>query len=141
MNRRLIQKELDTAAEELDRKGYRDLANRVDHYNARLMKAKQDSEIQLIARALGRIDKESDRRDEVFTRRPKTHKSQLDRELPPREEAENRKERLAKIRRRIALRRKIRARRKAREEEREEQSPRSLRKSRLARMKKRLERD
>jgi len=63
-----IQKELDLAAEELDRKGYRDLADKVDFYNNRLTKTSSKRGTDLIRKALERIDEETDRRDGVTDR-------------------------------------------------------------------------
>lgn len=61
MNRKRWQHELDLAAVELERHGMRKLADKVDMYSARLMKARTDREIRLIARMLDRIDKEANR--------------------------------------------------------------------------------
>ena len=54
---------LDKAATQLDQKGYNDLADKVDRYNARLEKA-NERERKVIARALDRIEREAERRDD-----------------------------------------------------------------------------
>ena len=61
-NRKAIEKELDQAAEELDKFGYKDLADKVDYYNERLMAVKSSKDIPIIRRELQRIENEASRR-------------------------------------------------------------------------------
>ena len=61
LNRKAIQRELDLAAEELDRQGYKDLADKVDLYNTKLQRA-SSREIPLIRKALINVQEEADRR-------------------------------------------------------------------------------
>ncbi len=61
LNRRALQRELDLAADELDRVGYKDLADRVDRYSEMLMAAKA-SDIPIIHRGLSRIQYEYENR-------------------------------------------------------------------------------
>jgi len=63
MNYRMIQRELDLAAEELDRKGHRDLADQVDYFNERLSHTDDPEEIEGIKQALKKIDIQARRRD------------------------------------------------------------------------------
>jgi len=61
-NKKAVEKELDKAAEELDKFGYKDLADKVDYYNERLMAVKSTKEIPRIRRGLERIENEASRR-------------------------------------------------------------------------------
>lgn len=61
-NKKAVERELDLAAEELDKFGYKDLADKVDYYNERLMEVKSNKEIPAIRRGLKRIENEASRR-------------------------------------------------------------------------------
>ena len=61
-NKKAVEKELDLAAEELEKFGYVDLADKVDYYNERLMTVKSSKEIPVIRRSLQRIEHEASRR-------------------------------------------------------------------------------
>ena len=61
-NKKAVEKELDLAAEELEKFGYVDLADKVDYYNERLMEVKSSKEIPIIRRSLQRIEHEAARR-------------------------------------------------------------------------------
>jgi len=61
-NKKAVERELDLAAEELDKFGYKDLADKVDYYNERLMEVKSSKEIPVIRRALKRVEREASRR-------------------------------------------------------------------------------
>lgn len=61
-NKRAVRKELDLAAEELERHGFSDLANKVDGYNEKLMKLSETDDLQTVRRALARIEREAVRR-------------------------------------------------------------------------------
>jgi len=61
-NRKAVEKELDLAAEELDSFGYKDLADKVDYYNERLMEVKSSKALPIIRRSLQRIEREATRR-------------------------------------------------------------------------------
>lgn len=58
-----ISRHLDVAAEKLDRKGYSDLADKIDQCNKRLATAKTTRVKKLIANTIGKVDREADRRD------------------------------------------------------------------------------
>ena len=60
-NKTAVQKELDMAAEELEKAGHADLASKVDYYGGRLMTATA-GEVPLLRRALSRILDEAKRR-------------------------------------------------------------------------------
>ena len=60
-NKTAVQKELDMAAEELEKAGHADLAGKVDYYGGRLMTATA-GEVPLLRRALSRILDEAKRR-------------------------------------------------------------------------------
>jgi hypothetical protein len=60
-NKTAVQKELDMAAEELEKAGHSDLAMRVDYYGDRLMAANA-AEVPLLRRALSRVLDEANRR-------------------------------------------------------------------------------
>jgi hypothetical protein len=60
-NKQAVQHELDLAAEELDKSGYKDLADKVDYYNSRLANA-SETELPLIRRSLSRIQSEAQNR-------------------------------------------------------------------------------
>ena len=62
MNRKAIQKDLDLAAAEFDKKGWKDLADKVDRYSSKLVTSKDKAEISMIGRALERVNREADRR-------------------------------------------------------------------------------
>ena len=61
-NKKAVERELDLAAEELDKFGYKDLADKVDYYNERLMEVKSSKEIPVIRRALQRVEQQASRR-------------------------------------------------------------------------------
>jgi len=61
-NKKAVEKELDKAAEELEKHGYVDLADKVDYYNECLMKVKSEKDIPSIRRGLERIEHEASRR-------------------------------------------------------------------------------
>jgi len=54
-NKKAVRHELDKAALELDKHGHKDLADKVDYYNKRLMAAKTDRDVQVLHRAINRI--------------------------------------------------------------------------------------
>ena len=60
-NKQAVQHELDMAAHELDKAGHKDLAEKVDLYGDRLMKATA-GEVPLLRRALSRVLDEAKRR-------------------------------------------------------------------------------
>lgn len=71
-NKKAVERELDLAAEELDKFGYKDLADRVDYYNERLMEVKNNKEIPAIRRSLQRVEREASRRRQGKTKKSKT---------------------------------------------------------------------
>lgn len=97
MNLLKARKYLDMAATDLDEKGHKDLADRIDQHVARLPKA---SKMQLdhIVADLKRISREADLRDGVD-------------EQADEEDESPRASRLAALRRRVALRRRMTERR------------------------------
>lgn len=81
-NKKAVQRELDKSASEMDQHGYVDLADKVDHFNKRLMEAKTKKEVQEIYRHLARIYREAKRREEPETkpaRKPALRKTKTDR--------------------------------------------------------------
>ena len=71
-NKKAVERELDLAAEELDKFGYKDLADKVDYYNERLMEVKSSKEIPAIRRSLQRVEREASRRRQGKTKTAKT---------------------------------------------------------------------
>ena len=63
-NKKAVRHELDKAAVELDKHGHKDLADKVDYYNTRLMAAKTDRDVQILHRAINRVYKEACRREQ-----------------------------------------------------------------------------
>lgn len=61
-NKKAVERELDLAAEELDGFGYKDLADKVDYYNERLMEVDSSKDLPIIRRSLQRIEREASRR-------------------------------------------------------------------------------
>jgi hypothetical protein len=61
VDKKAVQKELDLAADEMERLGYMDLAGHVDKYNNRMVEAKS-GEVATIYRALQNICVEAERR-------------------------------------------------------------------------------
>lgn len=104
MNRRLIQNKLDRAAAILDKKGYTDLANKVDHYGDRFMKASSQKEVDLIKRALARVNDEADRRDgkETDTEDRPSIRERIEARRKQREAGKGLEDRVAKLERRVA---------------------------------------
>lgn len=118
MNLTAVRRELDLAAEELDKKGFKDLADKIDFYNARLQRASA-KEIPLIRRALRRVQIESSRRsnqgnptDNSAARRQallekiRSRRARLATPRPRRESS-----RVSEIREKIAARRQLSLRR------------------------------
>jgi hypothetical protein len=101
MNYKLVQRQLDIAAEELEKKGHSDLSDKIDTCNAKLEKATAE-ERRVIAGVLQKIDREADRRE--ASKKPKGR-------INPRQ--------VAAHRRRDASRERIRERLAARKLERE----------------------
>jgi hypothetical protein len=64
LNKKALQKELDVAADELETLGHTDLADMVDHYNDRLMTSATVKDVNLVRRALQRIEREASRRED-----------------------------------------------------------------------------
>jgi len=64
LNKKALQKELDVAADELETLGHTDLADMVDHYNDRLMASATVRDVNLVRRALQRIEREASRRED-----------------------------------------------------------------------------
>lgn len=77
INKKAVQKELDLAAEELERHGYVDLANRVDQYASLIMKANKDTDLQELRRGIERVQREAKRRSDVFSRKERVNKKAL----------------------------------------------------------------
>jgi hypothetical protein len=104
-DKRAVQRELDLAAEELERAGHFDLAEKVDYYSNRLMQASAD-EVPLLRRALSRINIEANRRmrykDEDTDKKRKARSATL----KSRRSSEHRKETLRRRLKEIAARRK-----------------------------------
>jgi len=152
MNYRMIQRELDLAAEELDRKGHRDLADQVDYFNERLSHTDDPEEIEGIKQALKKIDIQARRRDRGGrgTGRSSLRARLLRRRLAQRSLRSRPRSRLAARRRllrdedeprsrlaarRLALRRRLAARSRA--PRRRSSRLESLRARRLARLRRR----
>jgi hypothetical protein len=134
MNRRLIQNKLDRAAVILDKKGYKDLADRVDHYGDRFIKASSKKEVELIKRALARVNDEADRRDGKEGKtddRPSIRERIEARRKQRRGAGKGLEDRIAKLERRVA--RLILRSRKGTDNKR---SAREARNARLARLRK-----
>lgn len=146
LNLKAVQKELDLAAEELEKQGHKDLATKVDFYNDRLQRA-ASKEIPLIRRALQRIQIESARRARkdpstakdreakraAILERVRSRRARLSTPRPRRESRlDEIKERLA-ARRRIALRQALRNRRLA-SQGREEHNDSGFKDTRRARI-------
>jgi hypothetical protein len=75
---KVLQREMDLAAEELERAGYLDLAARVDQYNAMLLTAKKE-DLASLHRGLSRIQVEYEQRakqDQKQEVRPEAAKAQ-----------------------------------------------------------------
>ncbi len=135
MNRRLIQNKLDRAAAVLDKKGYKDLADRIDHYSDRFMKASSKKEVELIKRALARVNDEADRRDgkSTDTRNRSSIRERIEaRRKKLRAGSKGLEERVVKLERRVA-RLILRSRNKQRTGGK---SAREARNARLARLRK-----
>lgn len=118
MNKKLVQSYLDRAAEELDEAGFRDLADKVDAFNAQLMASDDDAKRQKIATELSKIDREVSRRTG---------------EAEEPEEEDTRATRIASLRRRMAIRRRLKAKIAERAEQGQENLARARRMARLAR--------
>lgn len=58
-NKEAVRRELDLAAEDLEKQGFNDLADKVDFYNDRLMRATSSREVDIIRRALARVEKDA----------------------------------------------------------------------------------
>lgn len=69
LNKKAVQKELDLAAEELERHGYVDLAHKVDQYNKKLVTSRSEDDIPTIRAGLISVEKESQRRLRAFDRK------------------------------------------------------------------------
>jgi hypothetical protein len=69
LNKKAIQKELDFAAEELERHGYIDLAHKIDQYNTKLMASDDEKEIPAIRAELVKVEKEAQRRLRAFDKK------------------------------------------------------------------------
>jgi hypothetical protein len=138
MNRQEMQSKLDHAAKKLDGKGYRDLADRVDAYNEKLMASKTRKEVDGIREVLVRVNREATRRDEIDYTKPEEKKtSRLD-ELRQRRKAREEQKKLdeRKEARKAALER-LKKRREAKKEEKEEkETSENLRLARLKRLRK-----
>jgi|GEM_PF-4644051 len=117
MNKKLVQSYLDRAAEELDEAGFRDLADKVDAFNAQLMATDSPAKHQSIAAELTKIDREASRRTGEV-------------EKP---EEDTRATRLAALRRRMAIRRRLKAKMAERAEKSHGNLARAQRMARLAR--------
>jgi hypothetical protein len=102
MNYKLVQRQLDISAEELEKQGHSDLADKVDQCNAKLAKA-----TKVIAFVLSKINKEADRR--IAAKAPKGTKESPNRAAMQRRK-EGTRERVKKI---------LESRRAARELEKE----------------------
>ncbi|MFA5132627.1 MAG: hypothetical protein WC444_04895 [Candidatus Paceibacterota bacterium] len=116
MNLKLARRYLDFAATEMDQKGHKDLADRIDKHVERLASADQRM-VDLIVRDLKKIARESNRRDRG-----------VDEDAS--ERTDERPSRLSALRRRLALRKRLAARREPLSERRLA----SLRSRRKARM-------
>jgi hypothetical protein len=101
------QSQLDLAANELEKSGFADLAEKVDYYNNRLMKAGA-SEIPLIKRALHRIQQEAKKRLSAAQKaKPATKEDKANAAtLKSRRSSESRKETLKRRLKSIVARRK-----------------------------------
>jgi hypothetical protein len=77
LNKQAIQKELDLAAEELEKCGYQDLAEQIDKCNSQLMQLEDDKhqEITAVKRTLSRISREAERRERVKNGKSEDEKS------------------------------------------------------------------
>lgn len=76
LDRTALQHELDLAAEELDKAGHQDLADRVDQYSEMLVQAK-DEDIAKIHRGLSRVQMEFEQRNRKEAKEDqKTEKAQ-----------------------------------------------------------------
>jgi hypothetical protein len=106
------QRQLDLAAEELECAGHPDLAEKVDYYNARMAQASK-GEVELIKRALSRIQIEAKRRMKKDAKKDVPEKSKKARAavLKARRASEVRKEALRKKLLDIAAKRKRTAQR------------------------------
>lgn len=97
-NKRAIQRELDLAAEELEKHGYIDLADKVDRYTGKLMDITSAKEIPIIRRALARVEREADRRQagnrEITSRKELKSKESVRKSRRTSEQKENRRRRL-----------------------------------------------
>lgn len=78
MNRQEMRNKLDHSAGQLDGKGYRDLADKVDECNEKLMKASKRGEVNQIRSALIRVNREAARRDEIDYTKPEEKTSRLE---------------------------------------------------------------
>lgn len=67
-DKKALQRELDLAAEELEKVGYSDLALKVDKYNSFLMEGATKKHIPAIRRSLARITREAKRRFDASKR-------------------------------------------------------------------------
>ena len=61
-NKKAVQKILDRAAKLFDTAGFEDLADKVDYYNMRLLASESKEEVDILVRALKRVEKEAQRR-------------------------------------------------------------------------------
>jgi hypothetical protein len=107
LNRNALQHELDLAAEELDRIGQTDLADKVDRYSTMLGSAK-DADIPMIHRGLCRIQAEYERR---------TSKKQKPKPAAIKAQAAVLSARRSSIQRKIAIKRLLRERAAVREKQ------------------------
>ena len=110
-DRQAMQGQLDLAADELEKAGFADLAEKVDYYNDRLLQANL-SEIPLIKRALSRVQIEAKKRLKAISTEKKPDKGK-EAVLKARRSSESRKETLRRRLKTIAANRKKAAERLA----------------------------
>lgn len=66
LNKEAVQRELDIAAEAMEKHGYVDLANKIDQYAGLIMQATETTDLQEIRRGLERVEREASRRKTAF---------------------------------------------------------------------------
>jgi hypothetical protein len=108
INRNALRHELDLAAEELDKSGHKDLADRVDQYSEMLMEAK-DADVEKIHRGLSRIQAEYEQRNKKEAKEEEVKDTKAQNAVLH--------ARRASIRRRIAVKRLLRERTAAKKKE------------------------
>lgn len=100
-NKEAVQRELDLAAEEMERHGYVDLANKIDQYASLIMKADEGLDLQEIRRGLERVERESSRRKANFVEKDEKEVIAAKRQLIQKKLAKLREERKQAVRKDI----------------------------------------